>query len=240
MLFGKKKDVADSSEMELVRDDSLDTDWPYDPDDPDDDGLTAETDAELPAEAPEEDLPPAVSTAPAAPAAASVPASPVVTDDTGFYGPAEDDVPEDLAPELKPSLKSRLRGALIPDFILLLACAALTFGIYYVFPACEDEGLTCRYAQNVIMCLGGIMMLQSFLALVIWRRGTRYGFRVSVLLEAALVLAVPVFLIDLCDKATARCNLLMRPVVIVLGTVIVICALVGIFTDRKKKKPKAA
>lgn len=125
----------------------------------------------------------------------------------------------------------------IMDYVLLAFSVLLALGVKVIFHACPvgEMVMSCHHAENAV-CIAGIVL--SVLALVMVLV-PKYGLRKIlsiVMIPVSIVAAVlPGGIIHLCMMKDMRCHSVMRPAVIIFSVIIIICAVINIVLNERKK-----
>lgn len=135
-------------------------------------------------------------------------------------------------------------GKGFPLILVTLVLSIILFlGVEFVFHACgpKDDGsyMRCRWAQQTVFALGGLMTSFSILQLIVKCRGAKMAFAAATGLTAILTMLVPNILIPLCMMTTMRCHAVMRPSVIVNALLILASCVIYLILNLRKSNKNA-
>ncbi len=123
---------------------------------------------------------------------------------------------------------------------LLLLSVLLTAGVRLIFHACgpKEDGtfMMCHQAEQAVFAAGIVLCLLSILILVSRKPGIKALLSCTAVLTAAAVMLIPGTLIHLCMMPQMRCRVLMRPSVMVLGTLILAAGVLSAVKNLRKGK----
>lgn len=122
----------------------------------------------------------------------------------------------------------------IGNVVLLVLCVILCAGIKLVFHACKvgENVMACHWAEQAVFAFGLVLVLQSLGLMIFREAGVRKGIYFSIVPTAVITALIPGVLIHLCMMNDMRCHTVMRPAVIILTVLIVICAVVNMVIGR--------
>ena len=128
--------------------------------------------------------------------------------------------------------KAKIPAVIILILSLILAVGSQTF----LAPCVHEDGSfgSCHWAGQMMLGIGGVLLLLSFFALLAEDSAVRKGVYLSILFVAALGVLTPGTLITLCKMSTMRCRMIMQPAMILLCVFILFAALIGFLMERKK------
>ena len=131
------------------------------------------------------------------------------------------------------------KTGLILDVVLCVLSAVLCFGTKFLFHACapkEDGGwMTCHWAEQTVFGLGIVLLILSIMTFCFKDGKTKSGIQISTAVISALTLFVPNHLIKLCMMPDMRCHSVMKPAVIIISILIIICSAVTCILHRKEE-----
>ncbi|KFI92365.1 hypothetical protein BISA_0765 [Bifidobacterium saguini DSM 23967] len=112
---------------------------------------------------------------------------------------------------------------------LLIAVAPQTFA-----HACigHDVPGACHYSQQAATGIGVVILAFGIIALFV-NHQIRIGLNIAAIANALLLLAVPTFLIGVCNGAMMHCRMVMLPTLIVLGVLTLVFAGIAIWIDSR-------
>ena len=127
----------------------------------------------------------------------------------------------------------------ILDIILLILSALLCFGTKYLFHACnpKEDGswMACHWAEQAVFGLGFLLLILSIVLVFVFKDGkTKSGIALSMEAAAALAAVTPNHLIRLCMMTDMRCHAVMKPAVMIISILIIICGAVAVTVHRKE------
>ncbi|NEG89329.1 DUF4418 family protein [Bifidobacterium aerophilum] len=125
--------------------------------------------------------------------------------------------------------------ATLPAIVLgaLIAIAPQTFA--YVCKVEDGMKMACHYTAQAALGLGVVIALLGILGLFVAPQ-VRAGLNIAVILNAALVVAVPTVLIGVCKGAMMHCHMVTLPTLIVLGVLSVVLAAIAVWFDIRDTK----
>jgi hypothetical protein len=129
--------------------------------------------------------------------------------------------------------------SVILDAVLCILSALLCFGTKYLFHACgpkEDGGwMACHWAEQAVFGIGLVLLVLSLVMTFAFKDGkTKSGIALSLEAIAALALVMPNHLISLCMMNTMRCHAVMKPAVIIISILIILCGMAACILHRKE------
>ncbi len=106
--------------------------------------------------------------------------------------------------------------------VLLLGCSlCLSVGVKLVFHACgpKDGGsfMTCHWAEQAVLVIGGAMTVISLLVLLVTNGGMRRGLALALAPLGIGAALIPNTMIKLCMMNDMHCHAVMKPAVIIFG-----------------------
>ncbi|HCJ42381.1 DUF4418 family protein [uncultured Ruminococcus sp.] len=106
--------------------------------------------------------------------------------------------------------------------VLLLGCSlCLSVGVKLVFHACgpKDDGsfMTCHWAEQAVLVIGGAMTVISLLVLFVTNGGMRRGLALALAPLGIGAALIPNTMIKLCMMNDMHCHAVMKPAVIIFG-----------------------
>ena len=123
----------------------------------------------------------------------------------------------------------------IPAMVLLVLSLVIVIGSQsFLSPCVHEDGSfgPCHWAGQTLMGLGCVVGILAILSLCVQK--ARLGAYLSALPVCGLGILTPGTLVDLCHMSTMRCRMVMQPVMILLFSAALLCALTGaILTARK-------
>ena len=128
--------------------------------------------------------------------------------------------------------------------IFAAVCAALSLilaaGVKLVFHACaaKEDGtwMNCHWAQETVFWFAAGMLAVSLIAAIVKNARVRQALLGILIALCAAQELIPNTLIHLCMMPEMRCRAIMRPSVLVLAAITLVCAAIGlIFSVRKQK-----
>ena len=132
------------------------------------------------------------------------------------------------------------KKTIILDVILCVLSALLCFGTKFAFHACgpKDDGgwMACHWAEQSVFGLGLVLLILSLVMTFAFKDGkTKSGIALSLEGIAALALVTPNHLISLCMMNTMRCHAVMKPAVIIISILIILCGAAAFILHRKEE-----
>ena len=128
----------------------------------------------------------------------------------------------------------------IMNVVLLVLCVILCAGIKLVFHACEvgENIMACHWAEQAVFAFGIVLVVQSLGLMFFREAGVRKGICFSIIPIAVITALIPGVFIHLCMMNDMRCHTVMRPAVIILTVLIVMCAIVNIVLESSDENRK--
>ncbi|MBR3742223.1 MAG: DUF4418 family protein [Clostridia bacterium] len=130
-----------------------------------------------------------------------------------------------------------MKKQMIPAMLLLILSLIITIGSQtFLSPCVHEDGSfgLCHWAGQTLLGLGCVIGVLAALSLCVER--ARFGIHLSVLPVCALGILTPGTLIDLCHMSTMRCRMVMQPAMIILFSLALLCALIGVALCARKAK----
>ena len=131
------------------------------------------------------------------------------------------------------------KTAVIFDVMLCMLSAALCFGTKFLFHACapkEDGGwMTCHWAEQAVFGLGIVLLILSIITFCFPDGKTKSGVQISMAVISVLAMTVPNHLIHLCMMTAMRCHSVMKPAVMIISILILICSVTSGMLHRKEE-----
>lgn len=132
-------------------------------------------------------------------------------------------------------MKNRLTG-----IIFIILGGVLAAGPRTIFPVCEvhmDMVMTCNWTAQAELGIGIVIALLGVLLVVIRSNQVKIGLSLGIILNGLLSILVPTVIIGVCEGKHMACHSLTLPVLVIIGSIIVIIA--GIYSwYLNPKKPK--
>ena len=116
----------------------------------------------------------------------------------------------------------------IPAMVLLVLSLVIVIGSQsFLSPCVHEDGSfgPCHWAGQTLMGLGCVVGILAILSLCVQK--ARLGAYLSALPVCGLGILTPGTLVDLCHMSTMRCRMVMQPVMILLFSAALLCALTG-------------
>lgn len=127
----------------------------------------------------------------------------------------------------------------ITDILLLILSLALCIGVKCLFHACapKEDGswMACHWAEQSVFAAALGMSITAALRLFLDRRA-KTGAGLAIGVTAAVTALVPGIFIRLCMMNDMRCHSVMRPAVIIVCVLLVICAVVDAVLAGKEER----
>ena len=128
------------------------------------------------------------------------------------------------------------KGSAIPAIVtMMLAILAITGIRTFAGPCVHGDGTftSCYWAGRAVCGLSVVIAAESLL--VLWRKdtGLRRGLYLAEMLTAVLGILMPGTLISLCSMESMRCRMIMFPAMVVLFSLMLVSAAVGVLLTRK-------
>jgi len=132
-------------------------------------------------------------------------------------------------------MKNRVISSIV--FILLGAFIILTPTVLFRVCDSTEMKMSCYYTKHAEIGVGAVIAALGLLSLFTKDVKIRIGYSVSQLLNAALVLALPLKLTGICKMKSMDCQVRTLPALIVGTAFIAIAAIVNIiYLSRKGKE----
>lgn len=115
----------------------------------------------------------------------------------------------------------------IVGVILVALSALLAVGLNTLAGPCQSHGeevRTCFWAYRAVLGMDAVLDVLSVVRVFELDEGERRGLSLAAALMGVLIASTPGLLISLCDGASMRCQVAMRPFCLAVGAVV---ALVG-------------
>ena len=125
----------------------------------------------------------------------------------------------------------------IPAVLILAVSLIVIIGSQTFLAPCIHEDGTfgpCHWAGQMLLGLGCAAGVLAVLAFCMPR--ARMGIYLSILPVCVLGILTPGTLIDLCRMSTMRCRMVMQPVMIILFSAALLCALAGVIISTREMK----
>lgn len=122
--------------------------------------------------------------------------------------------------------------------VLLLGCSlCLSVGVKLVFHACgpmeDGKWMTCHWAEQAVLVIGGVMTVISLLVLFVTNGGMRRGLALSLAPLGIGAALIPNTMIKLCMMSDMRCHSVMKPAVIIFGVAAAVLGAVYALVGKK-------
>ena len=132
--------------------------------------------------------------------------------------------------------RTRILAACIALAAILSAAGSRTF----LGPCVHDDGSfgVCHWAGEAMFGIALLLCAQSLTAVLVKSGSMRRGLFAAMLLTAILGILLPGTLIPLCQMATMRCRMLMRPGMTILFALMGIAAAAGAFLSGESSVEK--
>ncbi len=130
--------------------------------------------------------------------------------------------------------------SLILDAVLCVLSALLCFGTKYLFHACppKEDGswMACHWAEQTVFGLGLVLLILSLvMTCAIKDQKVKSGIALSLEGIAAMALVTPNYLIHLCMMTDMRCHAVMKPAVMIISIIIILCGAAASVLHRKEE-----
>ncbi|MBR5418567.1 MAG: DUF4418 family protein [Clostridiales bacterium] len=126
---------------------------------------------------------------------------------------------------------------------IIIAAAFVLLGLLIVlaptvlFPVCESEmKMACFFTKKAEIGAGLLVASLGVIYFFLKNRDIRIGISIAELLNAALVIALPVKLTGLCKMSEMDCRVKTYPALIVLSVLLAVVSLADIFFLSKREK----
>lgn len=122
---------------------------------------------------------------------------------------------------------------------LFVLSLILTFGVKYVFFACEvhENPMVCHWAERAVFGVGILLLVITVFHLIVNDVKAKAAISLAIAPIAVYAALIPGFLVKICSMATMRCVSTFKPAVIVVSVLIFIVAFldvaVTIISNRK-------
>lgn len=105
-----------------------------------------------------------------------------------------------------------------------------------IFPVCAgDMGMRCTYTGHAEVGLGLLLAILGLVSLFLQEK-VRAGISIATVGIGGFVIALPVGLIGVCGSNMMKCNVATRPLLVVLGVLIILVSLINaVFLLRSKE-----
>ncbi|MBR5975509.1 MAG: DUF4418 family protein [Clostridiales bacterium] len=130
-------------------------------------------------------------------------------------------------------MKNRIIFAAIFVLLGLLVILAPTV----LFPVCESEmKMACFFTKKAEIGVGLLIAAIGVVSVFLKNKDIRIGLSIAQVLNAALVLALPLKLTGLCKKSDMACRVKTLPALIVLSVLLAVAAAAEIFILAKSEQ----
>lgn len=112
----------------------------------------------------------------------------------------------------------------------------LTFGVFTFLRPCvhaEGDFGTCHWAGWMIAALGVVLTVQAVAGMLCGKRAMREGISLAMIPVAVLTALTPGVLIPLCGVQTMRCQMVMKPAVLLIAVLIALLCLVDVIIQHR-------
>ena len=132
-----------------------------------------------------------------------------------------------------------MRKHIIPAIIMLILSLIIIIGSQsFLSPCVHEDGSfgPCHWAGQMLLGLGCAAAVLASFAMCVKR--ARPGVYLSSLPVCVLGILTPGILIDLCRMSTMRCRMVMQPAMIILFSITLVCALIGVAVCAREAKQR--
>ncbi|MBQ7564995.1 MAG: DUF4418 family protein [Lachnospiraceae bacterium] len=129
--------------------------------------------------------------------------------------------------------RSFITGIALIAETLLLTIGTKTFLSPCKEPKEDGSWMYCHYAGTVVFGLAAAMLVMSVLFLLEKNSEAKKGVALSMLPCTILAVLIPQRVIPLCMMETMRCHTVFKPAVWILGILILITAVIAIYSLKK-------
>ena len=129
-----------------------------------------------------------------------------------------------------------MKKQMIPAIILLILSVVIILGSQtFLSPCVHEDGSfgPCHWARQTLLGSGCVLGIMAAFALCV--EHAHLGIYLGALPVCALGILTPGTLIDLCRMSTMRCRMVMQPAMIILFSAALLCALIGVLLNARKR-----
>lgn len=130
----------------------------------------------------------------------------------------------------------REKGGVIPAVVVVILAVLTAVGVKTFLSPCVHEDGTfgaCHWAGQAVFGLAIVIAAQGVIAIAWKDAAVRTGLYLAMAFNAILGILTPGILISLCAMADMRCRMIMRPAMIVLFSLQLVCAAAGVLLSNR-------
>lgn len=125
--------------------------------------------------------------------------------------------------------------------IIMFIGILVAIGPHFIFPVCKvtsDMVMRCHYTAEMSIGLGLALIGLGILNFISQSIEFSKGLYCALSIFGALIIATPTVLIGVCDSPMMHCHTTTRPVLILLGIIVIILSVIGYFFLRSTRYEK--